>query len=436
MRKSWLLFSSLLLVGLPRVAAAQEGDAVKISFEDAVKRAIENNPTARVADEEIKRAEALREQVRASWLPVLTGNGVYTHLDSDRVLNGNVIQGADSLNLNLQATIPIISAKNWAAHARAKENREIQKSTTGDIKKQVALSAGRAYLTVLAQHRLLDTVILARDNAKAHEDFSKQRLDGGVGNRLDFVRASQERATSESQVRSQQITLARAQEQFGQIIGVDHPVDVTGEAQLQQLPTLDGALGEIDKKRLDVVAQKQRTESARKAVRDAYTDYLPLLNAVGQGFYQDPATLTTPKTGWQVQLVLAIPLYDGGLRYGQEHERDALYEENKARLDGVLRQARSDVRLAFETVRRADEALEQARSASKLANEARELTDLAYKAGATSNIEVIDAERRARDADTSAVIAEDTARQARLDLLAACGRFPEGIAKIEGSTKD
>ena len=431
MRTRWLLLPVLLLA--PRAAHAQEADAVKVSFEDAVKRAVENNPNAQIADEEIKRAEALREQVRASWFPTLAANGTYSHLDADRVSGTNVIQQADSLNANLAAVIPIISAKNWAAHARAKELREINRTAAGDVKKQVALSAGRAYLTVLAQHRLLDTVILARDNAKAHEDFSKQRLDGGVGNRLDYVRASQERASSEAQVRTQQITLARAQEQFGQVIGVDHPVDVTGDAQLQQLPTLDSALKEIDSKRFDVVAQKQRTESTRKAVRDAYTDYLPLLSAQGQAFYQDPATLTTPKTGWQVQLVLTLPLYDGGLRYGQEHERSALYEEAKARLDLVLRQARSDVRLAFESVRRADEALAQAREASKLANEARELTDLAYKAGATSNIEVIDAERRARDADTNAVIAEDTARQARLDLLGACGRFPEGIVKIEAS---
>ena len=48
----------------------------------------------------------------------------------------------------------------------------------------------------------------------------------------------------------------------------------------------------------------------------------------------------------------------------------------------------------------------------------------AYQAGATGNLEVIDAERRARDADNAAVVAEDAVRQARLDLLAATGHFP------------
>jgi len=49
---------------------------------------------------------------------------------------------------------------------------------------------------------------------------------------------------------------------------------------------------------------------------------------------------------------------------------------------------------------------------------------VAYRAGTSTDIEVIDAERTARDADTSAAVAEDGSRQARLDLLAATGKIP------------
>ncbi len=69
-------------------------------------------------------------------------------------------------------------------------------------------------------------------------------------------------------------------------------------------------------------------------------------------------------------------------------------------------------------------ALAAAEDAARLANESLELATAAYRAGATTNLEIIDAERRARDAETSAAIAEDNARQARLDLLASSGRFP------------
>ncbi len=82
-----------------------------------------------------------------------------------------------------------------------------------------------------------------------------------------------------------------------------------------------------------------------------------------------------------------------------------------------MRQTRSDLRVASEEVRRADQAVKSATSAAQLAHRALELANLAYQAGATTNLEVI-------DADTAAAIAEDNVRQARLDLLAAAGQFP------------
>jgi outer membrane protein TolC len=80
--------------------------------------------------------------------------------------------------------------------------------------------------------------------------------------------------------------------------------------------------------------------------------------------------------------------------------------------------------VAADAVQRADESLVAAQHAADLAGQALGMANAAYSAGATSDIEVVDAERRARDAETSAVVAEDTARRTRLDLLSASGRLP------------
>jgi len=159
-------------------------------------------------------------------------------------------------------------------------------------------------------------------------------------------------------------------------------------------------------------------------VRDSYADFLPLLTGVAQPFASSFTSLTSPTTGWQAQLVLTLPLYDGGFRYGALEQRRAERDEAREQLDAALRQARSEVRSGFESMQRADASLRQAREASRLAGEALEITTLAYHAGATNDLEVVDAERRARDAANAAAVAEDAARQARIDLLAATGRFP------------
>jgi len=393
-----------------------------VTFEDAVQRATMRNPTYEIAFDEFRRAQALVEQSRASWLPTLNANATYTHLDAARQLGTTVAAGQDTLNANLLLTVPIIAPRAWVATARAKDNKIIAKAVLEDTRRQVALLAGRAYLTIIAQKRVLESSIQARDTARAHEKFSESRLAGGVGNRLDAVRAAQERASTETTVQNQALALSRAQEALGILLGENGPIDAA-DVSLPAPPTLQAAFDEAQR-RSDIVASRERVDYARKAVRDSYAEYLPVLTGVGEPFYQTPATLTTPTTGWQVQLLFTLPIYDGGLRYGLKHERDALYEEAKTRLDEALRQARSEVRIGFEAMQRSDEALAQARDAARFAQEALELSQLAYRAGATTNIEVVDAERRARDAAIEAAVAEDLARQARLDLLAAAGRFP------------
>jgi outer membrane protein TolC len=100
---------------------------------------------------------------------------------------------------------------------------------------------------------------------------------------------------------------------------------------------------------------------------------------------------------------------------------------NAARLalQGLQIQARSEVRLARETVLSTQRAFESLRSAAQQAAEVLKITTFAFEAGATTNLEVIDAQRQARDADSSAAVAEDAVRRAQLDLLTALGRFPQ-----------
>jgi outer membrane protein TolC len=52
------------------------------------------------------------------------------------------------------------------------------------------------------------------------------------------------------------------------------------------------------------------------------------------------------------------------------------------------------------------------------------ITIVAFEAGSTTNLEVIDAQRAQRDVEAAVAIAEDGVRQARLNLLVALGMFP------------
>jgi outer membrane protein TolC len=406
------------LAALP--AFAQE----RLTLDEAVRRALLRNSNALFAQQEIVRAEGILGEARAPSLPNLSANGTYTRLDNDRKLNGSVVSAMHQRSANITLAVPLIAPQRWVSWAHAAEQVDIARTAAADVQRGVAVTTARAYLGVMAQHRLVQIDGQARDNAKAHLDDAHARFEVGSGNRLDEVRAAQELATDQSNLAAAQEGLFRSMEALGVLVGEQGPVDVTEQIELPKLPAPEEALKDAESLRTDVKLSREREEAARKVLRDSYADYLPLLTAVVQPFYQDPPTLTTPQTGWTAQLLLTIPLYEGGARYGLRRERSAVYEEAKVQTAGLMLQVRSDLRTSFEEVKRSDEALSSARQAAKLAHDALDMTMLAYREGATNDLEVVDAERRARDADTAALAAEDNARQARIDLLTASGRFP------------
>jgi outer membrane protein TolC len=76
-------------------------------------------------------------------------------------------------------------------------------------------------------------------------------------------------------------------------------------------------------------------------------------------------------------------------------------------------------------VARGELLVQSSRQAAESAAEALRITEIAYKAGATTNLEVVQAQQTARTAEIVSAQAEDRLRQARLDLLVALGRFPQ-----------
>src|SRR5262249_23676708 len=158
---------------------------------------------------------------------------------------------------------------------------------------------------------------------------------------------------------NQSVALVRAREALGVLVAGDASVDAT-EPSFGPMPSFEAALSDAEHVRSDVRARAIEAQAADRIVRQAYADYLPFLGLVASPFYQNPAVPTIPTTGWQAQLVLTLPIYDGGLRYGREHERSALADEAHLDVEATVRQAKSDVRAAFEEMRHADTALDQA----------------------------------------------------------------------------
>jgi outer membrane protein TolC len=151
---------------------------------------------------------------------------------------------------------------------------------------------------------------------------------------------------------------------------------------------------------------------------------VPTATAAFEPQFLTPSGLFQPSRTWRGFVAVQIPVLDGGSRSANKRLREVAVGAARIDLTRVQLRARAELRAAQVSVDSTQRALTHARLASQNAADVLRITDIAVRAGANSNIELIDAQRRARESDTAVVIAEDRLRQARLIFLVALGRFP------------
>jgi outer membrane protein TolC len=365
----------------------------------------------------------LLQEARAFTLPNASVTATTTRLDAARGFNGGVTQPQDQLVVTGNLSMPVLAPSLWASTNHARDQVDISKLTTADVRKQVAVAAAEAYFTILAFKRQVDVNTQARDVAQQHLNYAQQRLAAGAGSRLNELRAAQEVSSDETRVEAAGIAVRRAQEGLGVLLAANGPVDTAEDPVLDVPGPMEEAVWMAARTDLQLVNARQH--AVERIWKDTPKDVYPTGSLSFNPQYLTPAGLFQPSKTWRLALTFNQPLYLGGLNRAVTRERKALFDVATLERTEAEIQARSEERLARETLASSERARTSARQAADQAAEVLKITTQAFEAGASTNLEVIDAQRTARDAETALTITEDAVRRAQLDLLVALGRFPK-----------
>jgi outer membrane protein TolC len=396
----------------------------RVTFREAIDRAIARNPSSAIAAAGILRADALLAQARSASRLQINANATSTTLNRGIKFQDVTVTPQTSVNGSLDVRFPLYAPVVWARRIEAADNREIAAASAEEAKRQTALATADAYLTIIARRRGVDAVVRARDAAKAHVDLATELEQRGSGSRLNRLRAEQELSTDEGLIESARFGLYQAQEALGVLLVVDGPVDAADEPTFDIPPDASsgGPVRSAMRTDLRLFAVQQR--AAERVLANNSKSYLPVFEGIFQPQSTYPSNLFVPASSWQALLQMNVPLFDSGQRAAERRARQSSLDVARATLAGATTTVASEVRTAREAIASAERELVSVRAAADQAQQVVEIVNISFRAGASTNIEVIDAERRARDADTSVAVAEDTLRRARFDLLNALGRFP------------
>jgi NodT family efflux transporter outer membrane factor (OMF) lipoprotein len=422
------------LAASPASAAAASGIAWQQFFADArlrqlIELALANNRDLRVAILNIEQARAQFQIRRADRLPTLAAaaGGSRATEDRDTIRSSySVGLGVSSFELDLFGRVRSLSD---AALAQFLATEEARKATHISLIASVA----NAYLATLADDELL--ALTQKTLAAREESFKLVQLkyDNGVVSNLDLQQAR-------SLVDSARVTLAQQQRQRAQdaslltlLVGQPVPGDLAAgktlaETALAELPA--GLPSDLLAVRPDIRAAEQQLIAANANIGAARANFFPRISLTGSAGTVSPelgGLFKSGSFGWSFAPQVVLPLFDHG-------RNTATLGSATAGRDIAVAQYEKSIQAAFREVSDAlagqatySEQLRAQRAVAAAEAERFKLSDLRYRAGAASYLDLLDAQRSLFGAQQAAVQANLARLQNQVTLYRVLGGGSAGL---------
>ena len=413
----------------PALAPVEAPRVVLEGWEEAFARLAARSTDERAAAANVERAEGRVRQSLAALLPQarLTAGVAYDLLNPDVAPNGigagargaaapTTPVGTAAVSL-AQALVDVGAWKSLDASEAA---RDASLARLDDVRRRVTQVLARALVAVVGAERRAELNRVGLRLALEEAAMTERTAQLGAATQLDVVRVRQDLELARGTVVAGDEQLRRAREVLGILLGERGEVGVRPGLDLAGL-VADArarcpALGS-PQERPDLVAARRELDAARAAERAATWGYAPTLGLASTL----SAYTTDPGPGrfasWSIAAVLAVPLWEGGLRGGLVREREGAVASAAASLDDATREAATEVDRARRAVGVAERLLVAAAEARSLAEKTDQLTRRSFEIGRATSLELVQTAVALRQADLTLATREYELVQARLDAV-------------------
>jgi multidrug efflux system outer membrane protein len=395
--------------------------------------ALKNNRDLRVAVLNIEQARAQYQVRRADELP--TVNGGITGSRSPRVGSGS----GSSINSTYTAGLSVTAYEfDFFGRVRSLSQAQLaQFAGTEEARKTVQISlvasVANAWLGLLADDELLE--LTRRTLASREESMKLTRLkfDHGASSELDLRQA--ESLLEGARVALAQQTRQRAQDEnaLALLLGQPVPPDAVsaatpvGASALAQtvLPDVPAGLpSELLSRRPDIRQAEQQLIAANAnigAARAAFFPRITLSTSVGIASTQLSDLFKGGSLAWSFAPQLVLPIFDAGRNQANLDAAQVNRDIATAQYEKAVQSAFREVADALAGRATLGEQL-RAQQAQAAAEQVRtKLADLRYRNGASSYLDVLDAQRSLFTAQQAVVQAQAAERQNRVTLYKVLG---------------
>jgi len=418
----------------PLLAEVARPKKTVASWQEAVQMLSTRSTELAIATAEVARARGLTRQALGRALPVVAASGTVTHhfirtdIQTADLNTGSIarrtVPASPTALAQLSVVQPILAPRTWYAIGTAERAEDAAQLSVEDRQRLLVAGTANAIVGVVTTERVAEINRVSLRAALERLELTRRLQRLGSANRLDVVRSEQDVALARATLITGDESLRQAREALGLALGSSEPHGVRPTIKLDGLEAATRstcAPSKLDD-RADVRSAMLAVELAEREVTDADLRYAPTADVSSALTLSSEQLSNTRQFAWSIQGMLTIPIWDGGVRYGARRSAEASVEREKARLDGVRRDATLEANRARRGIEVAKQSWKVAHNARDLAAETARLSRLVFEKGVGTSFDLIDSGRRLREAELDLTLREFRITEARIAALLSSAR--------------
>ncbi|MCY1019783.1 TolC family protein [Pyxidicoccus sp. MSG2] len=423
--------SSLLALTLAATLAAAPPPV--LTLEDALSRARKENLDLKAAQARLEQADTASRKAWAGYLPTITASGaIIRNSDAAIIPPGPIapvpitIQPLVQRQAQIELRQAIIAPQLWAGISAAYKSERVAALNVEQARREILFGVAQAYYGAAAQGKAVNVQERLVELNAARAKDTRVRFEAGTVTRVAQLRAEQDLSRAEQDLIRAQNAYASARLVLATLLAfddADFDVAPPPEPEVPVKTDPDQLYQRSLEQRADVAASRETVELARTNKLGAWLAYLPTVGVNGAYRIANSGGFTGQSDTWLITFAASWTLWDGGLREANLTEASARIAESLANQRKAELTAREDVKRSQLDLASALANRLKAEQTVELARESQRLTDVSFKAGVATYLEVADANTALTSAEIGLVNERLQSSLAALRLLRSVGAF-------------
>ena len=415
-----------------------------LSLEDAIKIALSENTSVKVADMEIQRLQYARKGTYAALFPQVNGTGSYQRTIKKQVMymgggddsgsgggssmfdgilkpiewylnqliaqapgpiepyvpeptpegdnSGGIAVGRlNTWSAGINAAMPLVNAQLWESISLSADQVELAVEKARESRLGTVTSVKQAYYAVLLAKEAFEVYKVVYENAVENFRQTERKYNVQKASELDLTRAKSNVAAAVPNVYNAESSILLALWQLKAVMGLDleREIDVKGSLE-DYAATMFRDVNEGENASLErnttLRQLDMQAEQLAKTVRMQQYAYIPSLNlSFAYSFNAMTDNFKFSEYRWTpysyVGLSLSIPIFSGGQRYYAIKQTRVQASELELQRRNTERQLRIGIRQSLQTMDTAMKTYDAAKDAVGTAEKAYDIASKSYQLG-------------------------------------------------------